>query len=300
MRWPARVCLLPRLAVAVAVVFTAPVLIASDGIKGAGEFNPQDETVEFFSAVEEGKLEVKLIAKDSTQCRVLITNKTDKPLNVNLPEAFAGVPVLAQMIDFLQPDNFNNQNNRNNQNSGAQQLGIGNQFGNQRGNPFGNPFGNNFQGNRGNQFFNVPGARNNLAPRGGFNFAPFNLAPEKVAQLKLPAVCLDHGKPDPRAAMPYEIKPLADVTNKAGVVELCRMLGRKEVSQRAAQAAAWHLNNDMSFQELAAKEIRFANGMRRPYFSPQEIRAGMQVVATAAQLAKQRQSNSKQDSLSQR
>ena len=28
--------------------------------------------------------------------RVLIENKTDKPLNVKLPEAFAGVPVLAR------------------------------------------------------------------------------------------------------------------------------------------------------------------------------------------------------------
>ena len=46
--------------------------------------------------MEKGQIAVKLIPKDSTQCRVLIENKTDKPLTVKLPETFAGVPVLAQ------------------------------------------------------------------------------------------------------------------------------------------------------------------------------------------------------------
>ncbi|MFH1924521.1 MAG: hypothetical protein ABIP48_32110 [Planctomycetota bacterium] len=298
MRWPASVRLLPRLAVAVAVVFTAPVLIASDGVKGAGEFKPQDETVEFFSAIEEGKLEVKLIAKDSTECRVLIANKTDKPLNVSLPAAFAGVPVLAQ--GAFPPgnfDNFNNQNNQNNQNSGAQQLGIGNQFGN----PFGNQIGNNVQGNRGNQLFNVPGARNNLAPPGARNFAPFNLAPEQVAQLKLASVCLDHGKPDPRPAMPYEIKPLADVTGKAEVVELCRMLGRKEVSQRAAQAAAWHLNNDMSWDELTSLRLKTAvSAITKPFFTRRELADGEKAAETAMELANEGRKDTKVDSLSLR
>ena len=59
---------------------------------------PTDQTVEMFAAIEKGDIAVKLIPKDSTQCRVLIENKTDKPLNVKLPEAFAGVPVLAQVV----------------------------------------------------------------------------------------------------------------------------------------------------------------------------------------------------------
>ena len=60
-----------------------------------GDYNPADQTVEMFAAIQQGDIAVKLIPKDSTQCRVLIENKTDKPLNVKLPEAFAGVPVLA-------------------------------------------------------------------------------------------------------------------------------------------------------------------------------------------------------------
>lgn len=77
------------------------------------------------------------------------------------------------------------------------------------------------------------------------------------------------------------------------------MLGRGMLPQRVAQAAAWHLANGMSWQQLAAKQLRFANGMRRPYFAPQEIRAGIQAVAVAARLVKERQTPEKSDSLSQ-
>ena len=55
------------------------------------------ESVEMFSAMAQGQIEVKLIPKDSTQSRVIIENKTKKALSVKLPDAFAGVPVLAQL-----------------------------------------------------------------------------------------------------------------------------------------------------------------------------------------------------------
>ena len=80
------------------------------------------------------------------------------------------------------------------------------------------------------------------------------------------------------------------------------MLGTSQLNQRAAQVAAWHLNNNMSWQELAAKRLEYANGTSRPYFSRQELQAGAQITATAAKLAKQRQEQSagKNDSLSQK
>ena len=79
------------------------------------------------------------------------------------------------------------------------------------------------------------------------------------------------------------------------------MLGSGQINQRAAQAAAWHLNNDMSWQELAAKRLRHANGTSQPYFSPEEIQAGMQVAATAVKVAeeRQKQNTSPSTSLSQ-
>ena len=55
------------------------------------------DEVELFAGIEQRKLEVKLIPRDDMQCRLLISNKTDKPLSVKLPDSFAGVPVLAQV-----------------------------------------------------------------------------------------------------------------------------------------------------------------------------------------------------------
>ena len=58
------------------------------------------EQVEMFSAIEAGDIEVKLIPKDATQSTILFKNLTKKPLRIEVPAAFAGVPVLAQADDF--------------------------------------------------------------------------------------------------------------------------------------------------------------------------------------------------------
>ena len=131
-----------------------------------------------------------------------------------------------------------------------------------------------------------------------------NIAPEVVADFKVPTVCLEHGKAEPKPKIPYEIKPIAEFTDRADVHELCAMVGSGEINQHAAQAAAWHLNNDMSWQELAAKQLRHANGTRSPYFKPQEIKAGMQMALAAKKRAEEKrkasESTEKSDSLSEK
>ncbi|MGH7136909.1 MAG: hypothetical protein ACREHD_14310 [Pirellulales bacterium] len=193
-----------------------------------GTYNPNDETVEMFEAMEAGQIGVKLILKDSTQARVLIKNKTGKPLNVRLPKAFAGVPVLAQM-------------GGGGQGAGGGMGGMG--------------------GMGGGGMFNVPA--------------------EKEANFKVACVCLEHGKPEPRAQMAYEIKPIESFTTKPGVAEMLTKLGEGRIDQRAAQVAAWHLNNDMSWETLAAKQIKLADGRSYPYFNAAELLAGKQIVEEA-------------------
>ncbi len=243
-----------RLGLAVALVLLPTLAMAAERAKKPpkpGQFNADHKTVEMFEAIEEGTIAVKVIPKDSTQCRVMIENKSDKPLNVKLPAAFAGVPVLAQ-------------------------LGGGRRGG-----------GGGFGGNSGGRNQSMGGGM--MGGRGGMGGGGFmNVAPEKVGKLKVATVCLEHGKKDPRAAIPYEIRPLKSFTEKPGVAELLEMLASGRVNQRAAQVAAWHLNNEMSFQELAAKRIKHANGTAEPYFSPQELQAGMQLTAMAHKLAEKR------------
>ncbi|MEE8452952.1 MAG: hypothetical protein V3R99_13585 [Thermoguttaceae bacterium] len=234
------------------VVLLLPTLVSAAERRGRplkpGQFNPQNQTVEMFEAIESGQISVTLIPKDSKQSNVMIENKTQKPLNVKLPEAFAGVPVLAQI------GGIGNNNNRNNRGGGRNQG-----------------FGGGMGGGRG------------MGMGGGM----FNVAPEKVGKLKVTTVCLEHGKREPQPAMKYEIKPIESFTDKPEVHQLCRMLGTGQISQRAAQVAAWHLNNDMSWQELAAKRLKHANGTSRPYFAPHELQGGMQISAMATKLAEQ-------------
>jgi hypothetical protein len=68
---------------------------------------------------------------------------------------------------------------------------------------------------------------------------------------------------------------------------LCQMFGNGQINQRAAQAAAWHLNNGMTWQQLAAKRRSHLNGTSQPYFSPEEIQAAMQLSTTAERTAKE-------------
>ena len=51
------------------------------------------------------------------------------------------------------------------------------------------------------------------------------LAAGKVANYKIATVCLEHGKRDPRPAVPYQIRPLETVMTKPGVAELLTLLG---------------------------------------------------------------------------
>jgi hypothetical protein len=57
------------------------------------------------------------------------------------------------------------------------------------------------------------------------------------------------------------------------------MLGYGQVSQRAAQVVAWHLNNDLSWEFLATKRISYANGDFELYFTPQEMDAALSIEA---------------------
>ena len=109
-----------------------------------------------------------------------------------------------------------------------------------------------------------------------------NVPPEKTRKFKVRWVCLEHGKKDPKPRVPYKIVPLDSFTDDSEVIELCTMLGRGELNQRAAQAAAWHLANDMSWLQLARKQIEHINAPNEPYFRPQELYGALRIVGEAA------------------
>jgi hypothetical protein len=251
-RWPIRCA--PGLLGAAILLSTALVLAAGGRAKSVAP--PADGSVEFFAAIENGQIDAKIFPKDSTQSRIVIANKTDKPLTIKLPDAFGAVPVLAQAA------------------GGAPAAGGGHTRTSQD-----QSVGGGMMGGMGGGM-------------GGGGMGMLNIAPEKVGQLKATTVCLEHGKREPRPNVPYQIRPIDQVTDKAMVQEVCRMVGSGLLSQRAAQVAAWHLNNNMTWEQLASKQWHFANGTTAPYFSPQELQAGMQAVAVATRLVEQHKQQS--------
>lgn len=247
----------------VLAMMPAIVLAAKPRDKNAakGSDDASAASVEMFTAIENGQIDVKLIPKDSTESQIWITNKTNLPLSIKLPSGFAGVPVLAQAAGGA------------GRSSNNQPQAIGGDMGG--------------------------GGGGGMGGGGGF----FNIAPEKVGHMKVSTVCLEHGKKEPYAAVPYEIKPLESVCDKPGVRELCQLLSAGKIGQRVAQIVAWHLANDMSWDQLASKQWRFAGGGAAPYFTAQEIQAAMQVASTVQVLAQQQKSSTpsgKQESLSQK
>ncbi len=217
--------------------------------------DPEAPTVELFAGIASGELEVRVIPKDSAECRLVVRNKTAAPLNVRMPEAFAAMPVLAQ---FQQNPLFQGVQGQNNSQA-PQGLGVGGPGGGVFGQPQGGVFG---QGQ-----------------------GLFNVAPEKPAQWRLPSVCLEHGRPEPKPAVAYEVKPIDTIAAQPAVVQLCAMLGRGEIGQKPAQAAAWNLQQGMSWNELRAEAVKLPFGARRPYFRPDELAVAKRAAERAAELA---------------
>ena len=59
---------------------------------------PQEpRKVEFFQAMDAGEIDVKFLPKSSAAANLIVKNNTDQPLEIRLPEAFAGVPANFQM-----------------------------------------------------------------------------------------------------------------------------------------------------------------------------------------------------------
>ncbi|PHS11258.1 MAG: hypothetical protein COA78_10125 [Blastopirellula sp.] len=213
--------------------------------------NAETETVELFSAEKDGLIDVRFIPMNSERGTIIITNHTDKKLNIDMPAAFAGIPVLAQ--------NFGG--------GGGGQGGFGGQ-----------------QGGQGGQGGGQGGFGGGQGGGGGGGGGFFNVMPGKVQRVKVQGVCLDHGLEDPNPKIEYRIRPSDEYTTKPGVADLLHMLGSKKLSQKAAQAGAWHLNNDMSWRELAAKSIHHLDGSVTMYFSRQEISVAMQASEAAVKI----------------
>ncbi len=233
--------------------------LAADEAATAAKANSSDvstdvtaKKVELFDGMQSGDLDVKIIAKNDHAGNVIIANKTGLPIEIRLPEAFAAVPVVAQF-------------GGGGQGGGGGGFGGGGGGGGQQSG--GGGFGGGGQG-------------------GGGGGGVFSIPPEETAKLPVELVCLDHGLRDPSSSKPYKLVPAESHVKNPAVIELLKALGRGELDHGAAQAAAWNLNSNMSWEALAAKQTGTVRNIHRsPYFSARQIRAGMAYAQEATQRA---------------
>jgi hypothetical protein len=118
--------------------------------------------------------------------------------------------------------------------------------------------------------------------------------PERIVRVDVPLLCLDHGKKEPSSGKPYVIRPIENFIDQPAVIAIVESYANGDLDPAAAQAAVWHLNSNVSFQELSAKLTGTERqAIREPYFSGNEIKAAMAIVheaqlATADKVVKPR------------
>ena len=225
----------------------ASVSIASAREPGRRSPAPPAEAHDLLQAEEAGLVTVKYIPNDSRSAQIVVTNRSDRPLSLRLPEVFAGVPVLAQL----------------GMGGGGGQAGFG------AGGIGAAPQTTGGAGPQ-NAGMGIGGQQG-----GGF----MSLPPEKTRVVKVTTVCLEHGKPEPSSIRPYKLVELESYSADPRLEQLLQSVGKGEVSQKVAQAAAWHIANGLTWQQIAAEKIDHAGGdPDEAFFTPAELQAAFKVV----------------------
>ena len=224
-------------------------------------FDPSARVVKLFEGMKDGQLSSRVAVKNETTSTVFINNETDEPLTVELPPAVAAVHVLKQVLP--QTGGGDPPNQQAGGGNGASQA-VGGQFG------------------QGNQAFT--GGNNSLGDS-GFNQGGgglFSIPPEATVALKLNSVCLEHGKKNPTIGMKYELRPIEVVAkNNADLIHLLSQFDPSQKHRKAVQAAAWHLSNKMSWDELKTKQRKVLGQPVTQWFAKRDIDYAQKMVARA-------------------
>jgi len=212
--------------------------------------------------MESGDVEVIIKARSAADSNILVKNKTDRPLSVLMPGTFSAVPALRQF------------------GGGGGGRGGGGGLGGGRGGGGGQGIGGGIGGGGGR------GGGRGGGGGGGLGGGAFNIPPGKVGKIGVKTVCLEHGKKDPKSHIEYKIQPLSDLNDDPKIAEMMRMLANEEIAQPVAQAAAWHVTDDKSWEELSVmNRVESMNGYFERFFSGNQLQFAQQVVAVAQERA---------------
>lgn len=228
-------------------------------------FDAGADRVELFTGLEDGRLTTKYVPKGPQGGFVLVSNTTQQPLTVDLPESFVAVQVLKQ----IGGGGFGGGGLAGGGLGGGGLGGGGGQA-----QSTGGGFGGGGGGGLGGGGFGGGG----IGGGGGGGF--FSIPPERTVRVPYVSTCLNHGKPDPTPRLNYRLVRVSDYTTDPVLAELIRMVGVGKVNPQAAQAAVWTRTDNMSWQQLTSKGVRGIQG-RVSYFSAEQLTEAQLILLTA-------------------
>lgn len=112
----------------------------------------------------------------------------------------------------------------------------------------------------------------------------FVVFPGRSRVLRVPTVCLEHGKREPHAKVPYRMVRLDACSSDPRIADVLQSLSQGMISQKVAQAASWHLSSGRTWEQLASEVIAMAGGADPdvPVFAPLELAAASRFVEAAS------------------
>jgi len=266
------------------------------------------------AAQDAGLVDVKFIPNDSRSAQVVVASRVDRPLTLRLPASFGAVPVLAQQ---------QGQNASPAQNMGAGGGGQGNcwvarevygvhdarwlvfrewmehdapaslqsgyaMFGEDvaawlRTRPVAKAVARPLMDlaitDRPVSAQHVA----HLSVAAGDAAPTFTVFPAKSRVVRIATVCLDHGKREPNARVPYRMVALDVCSTDPRLADVLECLSRGVLTQKVAQAATWHLSSGRTWEQLASEVIEMAGGADPDVrvFSTAELLAAKQFVEAA-------------------
>jgi hypothetical protein len=250
------------------------------GSVGAGKgaitkltLDPEAPVIDVFSGMDNGQIAVRVSAENAREGRIFLTNKTDRPLTVALPKALIAAQVLPQ---FNQPGGGLFGNNQMGLNNGANGANGANGLAQMVG-------GNAMPAGPGNGFPNPGGQMNNgFAPN---NF--FSIPPEKTVQLNLQSVCLNYGRPEPHSGLTYRLVKVESVTTDPVLRQLLENYSPR-TNRDAQQAAAWHLANGLTWEQIVNLTTQPAPGIAVPLFDAAQVQQARDLISQARKDAAER------------
>lgn len=253
--------------------------------------DPAATIVPLFEGEAAKQFTIRMQPVNAFQSNVFVTNSTAEPLNVAIPKAVVGVHVLPQFgpgNGFFGQQNANGNNPFGQGQAGAGNLGqsvggglTGQQPGGQNQNPFGQA-----PGFLGNGFQSIPpewADRDDLKEFAGFATIP----PGKTVQLGLKSVCLNYGHPEPMSKMTYRLMAVETYSNDPVLAELLEGYSPR-VDQDAMQAAAWHVANDMNWNQITHLPLRSLVATSAKLFQTKDVQTAQSLVDAAKERAANR------------